>query len=77
MNHGLSGCQPKVHTTMLPSWDATSICTVTFSFAVVVDIVTELTKIGASRQLLYADDIALISEAIEGLMENFRKLKEA
>ena len=42
------------------------ICAVTFFFAVVVDVVTEF-----PRELLYTDDLVLMSDAIEGLMNKF------
>ena len=35
-------------------------------FAVVVDVVTEFTREGALSELLYADDLVLMSETIEG-----------
>ena len=38
-----------------------------FLFAVVVDVVTEFAREGALSELLYADDIVLMSEVIEGL----------
>ena len=48
-----------------------------FPFAVVVDVVTEFAREGALSELLYAVDLVLISETIEGFRERFLKLKEA
>ena len=48
-----------------------------FIFAVVVDVVTEFAKEGALRELLYANDLILMSETIEGLRNKFLKWKEA
>ena len=42
-----------------------------FIFAVVVDVVTEFAREGALSELLYADDLVLMSAAIEGLRNNF------
>ena len=42
-----------------------------FIFAVVVDVVTELAREGALSELLYADDLILMSETIEGLRNKF------
>ena len=36
-------------------------------FTVVVDVVTEFAREGALSELLYADDLVLMSETIEGL----------
>ena len=44
-----------------------------FLFAVVVDAVTEFARQGVLCELLYADDLFLMSEAIEGLLNKFRK----
>ena len=38
-----------------------------FLCAVVVDVVTVFTRVGALSDLLYADDLVLMSETIEGL----------
>ena len=46
-------------------------------FAVVVDVVTESAREGLMSEMLYADDLVLISETMEGLREKFRKWKEA
>ena len=43
----------------------------------VVDVVTELTREGALSELLYADDLVLMSEINEGLRNKFLKWKEA
>ena len=42
-----------------------------------VDVVTEFAREGALRELLYADDLVLASEAIKGLRTKFIKWKEA
>ena len=46
-------------------------------YVVVVDVVTEFVREGALSELLYADDIALMSEIIEGLRNKSTKWKEA
>ena len=48
-----------------------------FRFAVVVDVVTECTRKGELRELLFADDLVLMSETIEGLGNKFLKWMEA
>ena len=48
-----------------------------FLFAVVVDVVTEFAREGALSELLYADDLVLMSDAINGLRNKFLKWKEA
>ena len=47
-----------------------------FLFAVVVDVVTEFVREGALSELLYADDLVLMSETIEGLKNKFLKWNE-
>ena len=47
-----------------------------FLFAVVVDVVTEFTRESALSELLYADDLVLMSETTEGLRDKFLKWKE-
>ena len=47
-----------------------------FLFAVVVDVVTEFASEGALSEFLYADDLVLMSETIEGLRNKFLKWKE-
>ena len=47
-----------------------------FLFAVVVYIITEFTREGALSELLYADDLVMMSETIEGLRNKFIKWKE-
>ena len=47
-----------------------------FLFAVVVDVVTEFAREGALSELLYADDLVLMSETNEGLRNKFLKWKE-
>ena len=41
-----------------------------------VDVVTEFAREGALSELLYADDLILISETIEGHRNRSLKLKE-
>ena len=48
-----------------------------FYFALVVDVVTELAREDALSELLYADDLVLMSETIEGFRNKFIKWKEA
>ena len=47
-----------------------------FLFVVVVDV-TEFAREGALSELLYADDLLLMSEIIDGLRNKFFKWKEA
>ena len=47
-----------------------------FIFAVVVDVVTEFDREGAISELLFADDLVLMSETIDGLGNKFLKQKE-
>ena len=47
-----------------------------FLFAVIVDVVTEFAREGALSELLYADDIVLVSETIGRLRNMFFKLRE-
>ena len=42
-------------------------------FAIVVDVVTENAREGLMKKVLYADDLVLMSEMIEGLKERFLK----
>ena len=46
-------------------------------FAIVVDVVTENVKNGLMSEMLYADDLVLMSKMMEGLREKFLKWKEA
>jgi hypothetical protein len=46
-------------------------------FAIVVDVVTESAREGLMSEMLYADDLVLTSETMEGLREKFWKWKEA
>ena len=51
-----------------------------FLFAVVVDVVTAFGREGALSELLYADDLVLMSETVEGLRKkslNGRRLLRA
>ena len=44
-----------------------------FILAVVVNVVTEFAREGALSELLYADDLIMMSETIEGLRNKFLK----
>ena len=46
-------------------------------FAIVVDVVTENVRNGLMSEMLFADDLVLTSETMEGLREMFWKWKEA
>ena len=46
-------------------------------FVIVVDIVTENVRNGLMIEMLYVDDLVLMSEVMEGLREKFWKWKEA
>ena len=48
-----------------------------FLVAVVVDVVTELARKGVLSDLLYTDDLVLMSERIMGLENKFLEWKEA
>ena len=48
-----------------------------FLFALVVDVITEFAREGSLSEFLYANDIVLLSETLEGLWDNFIKWKEA
>ena len=48
----------------------------TFIFAVLVDVVTDLARESVLSQLLYADNLVLMSETIQGLRNKFFKWKE-
>ena len=48
-----------------------------FLFTLMVDVVTELTRKGALSELLYADDVLLMSETTDGLRDYFFKWKVA
>ena len=47
-----------------------------FRFVVVVDVVTEFVGVGALSELLYADDLILMSETIEENRDKFLRWKE-
>ena len=47
-----------------------------FLFAVVVDVVTKFDRRGTLNELLYADNLVMMSETIEGLRNTFTKWKE-
>ena len=46
-----------------------------FLFAVVIDVVAKFAMEGALSELVYADDLVLMSEIIEGLRDMFLKWK--
>ena len=46
-------------------------------FAIMVDMITESVRNGLMSEMLYADDLVLTSEMMEGLREKFWKWKEA
>ena len=46
-------------------------------FAIAVDIILENTREGLTNEILYADDLVLMSEGTENLKEKFLKWKEA
>ena len=48
-----------------------------FLFAVAVDVVTKFAREGALSELLYADDLVLMSDIIEGLRNKFLRWREA
>ena len=48
-----------------------------FGSVVMVDGITEFAREGALSELLYADDLVLMSGTIEGLRNKFMKWKEA
>ena len=59
-------------------WEcAKDLCCHLFCFAVVVDVVTEFASERALSELLYAEDIVMMSETIEGLRNKLLKWKEA
>ena len=45
-------------------------------FAIVVDVIKENVRNGLMSEMLYADDLVLTSETMEGLREKFWKWKE-
>ena len=46
-------------------------------FAIVIDVVTENAREGLMTEMLYADDLVLMSETLEGMREKFWKWKMA
>lgn len=46
-------------------------------FAIVIDVVTESAREGLMGEMLYADDLVLMSDTMEGLREKFVKWREA
>ena len=47
------------------------------SFAIVVDVVTENAREGLMKEVLYADDLVLLSEMMEGLKKRFLQWRSA
>ena len=45
--------------------------------AIVVDVVTENVRQGLMKEVLYADDLVLMSETMEGLKKRFLKWRSA
>ena len=48
-----------------------------FLFALVVDVVTELARESVMSELLYADNLVVMSETIDGFRNKFFKWKES
>ena len=46
-------------------------------FAIVVDDVTEHARKGSLNEILYADDLVLMSESLEDLREKFQRWRRA
>ena len=46
-------------------------------FAIVVDVVTEHAREGSLNEILYADDLVLMSESLENLRERFQRWRRA
>ena len=46
-------------------------------FAIVVDVVTEHAREGLLNEILYADDLVLMSESLEDLRERFQRWRSA
>ena len=46
-------------------------------FAIVVDVITENARRGVVNELLYSDDLAVMSETMEDLQERFWNWKDA
>ena len=46
-------------------------------FAIVVDVVTEHAMKGLSNEILYADDLVLMSESLDDLRERFQRWRSA
>ena len=55
------------------NWCTSRICVVAAAFAMAVNVIAEYTKERLMNELLYADDLVLMSESIE----KFLKWKEA
>ena len=45
-------------------------------FAIVVDVISEYEREGLINEILYADDLVLMSESVENLKKKFLKWKE-
>ena len=61
----------------LKSGCAKDMCCHLFFFAVVVDVATVFVRDGVLSELLYANDLVLMSKTIEDLGNNFIRWKEA
>ena len=46
-------------------------------FAIAVDVISENTRVGLMNEILYSDDLVLMSESMENLKAKFLKWKEA
>ena len=53
------------------------ICAANFSFCSGGSFVNEFAREGALSELMYADDLVLMSETIQEIMDKFIKLNEA
>ena len=59
-------------------WGTPRICVITTAVCnCKVDAVTEDAREGLMSEMLYADDLVLLSESMEGLREKFGKWKES
>ena len=48
-----------------------------FLFAIAVDVMSENAREGLRKEVLYADDLVIMSEMMEGLKERFLKWRSA
>ena len=53
------------------SWCAPGICVVPFGFCDCVDMITENVRNGLMCEMLYTDDLVLMTETMEGLRQKF------